>query len=351
MTSEFSRLLLGWYAVNARSLPWRGSLDPYAVWVSEIMLQQTRVDTVEPYYRRWMDRFPTIQALAQADQQEVLQLWEGLGYYSRARNLHQAARLVNERYCGQLPTSRSELESLPGIGRYTAGAIASIAFGADEPVLDGNIRRVITRVFNIQLPARSPEGEERILAALRDNMPPGKASEFNQALMDLGATICLPRDPKCSRCPFIRLCQAHLLGIEAERPVLTSKSAIPHYTVTAAVIRRDDLVLIARRPSKGLLGGMWEFPGGKVEKGEGLQDSLRREIKEELDVQIEVGDELGVFKHAYTHFKVTLHAFYCQLKLGEPRAIEASDLHWVQPAELGDYPMGKLDRQIACLLS
>jgi len=351
MMSEFSRLLLSWYADNARSLPWRGLNDPYAVWVSEIMLQQTRVDTVGPYYHRWMGRFPTVQSLAQADQQEVLQLWEGLGYYSRARNLHQAARLVVERYGGKLPSTRTEPESLPGIGRYTAAAIASIAYGADEPALDGNIRRVIARVFDVQLPARSSEGEARLLELLNENLPVGKVSEFNQALMDLGATICSPRAPQCGRCPVEHLCQAHLLGIEAERPVLVSKPAVPHYTVTAAVIRREGLVLIARRPANGLLGGLWEFPGGKVEQGEALQEGLRREIGEELGAQIEVGNELGVFKHVYTHFKVTLHAFYCQLIQGEPRAIEASELRWVQPAELGDYPMGKIDRQIACLLS
>ncbi len=351
MTSEFSRRLLDWYAVNARSLPWRGSADPYAVWVSEIMLQQTRVETVGPYYQRWMARFPTIQSLAQADQQEVLQLWEGLGYYSRARNLHQAARQVVERHAGKLPAARKELESLPGIGRYTSGAIASIAFGADEPALDGNIRRVMARVFDIRIPARSPEGETHLLALLGEHLPAGRAGEFNQALMDLGATICLPRDPHCQSCPLENLCQAHALGVEEQRPVLDRKAAVPHYTVTAAVIRRDGQVLIARRPQQGLLGGMWEFPGGKVEPGENLQEGLRREILEELDAVVEVGAELGVFKHAYTHFKVTLHAFFCQLAKGEPQPIEASELRWVQPAELRNFPMGKIDRHIASLLS
>ncbi len=351
MTSDFSRLLLAWYAVNARSLPWRETADPYAVWVSEIMLQQTRVETVAPYYQRWMARFPNLQSLAQADQQEVLQLWEGLGYYSRARNLYKAARLVVERFAGKLPATREELESLPGIGRYTSGAIASIAFGADEPALDGNIRRVMARVFDIRVPARSPEGVAQLLALLREHLPVGEAGEFNQALMDLGAMICTPRDPRCQSCPLASLCLAHALGVEEERPVLPRKASAPHYTVTAAVIRREGLVLIARRPQEGLLGGMWEFPGGKVDLGENLQDGLRREIHEELDAAIEVGAELGVFKHAYTHFKVTLHAFYCQLAAGEPQPIEASELRWVQPDELRNFPMGKIDRQIASLLS
>lgn len=344
---DFAEKLLAWYAVHARELPWRGHPDPYAVWVSEIMLQQTRVETVIPYFHRWMERFPTVAALADASEQDVLQAWEGLGYYSRARNLHRAARAVMEQYGGSLPTDRAQLEKLPGIGKYTAGAVASIAFGQDAAALDGNIRRVLARVFNVTLPARSNGGEKRLWELARQTLPPGRAGDYNQALMDLGATICIPQNPLCLICPVSELCQARALGVQNELPVLEAKSVAPHYTVTAAIIHRSGLVLIARRPSNGLLGGMWEFPGGKVEPGEELPDGLSREIREELGAEIAVEDAFGVYQHAYTHFKVTLHAFFCRLVDGEPQPLEASELRWVSTGELSQFPMGKIDRQIA----
>ena len=339
--------LLTWYAQNARRLPWRDLPTPYRVWVSEIMLQQTRVETVIPYFERWMERFPSLPALAAASEQEVLHAWEGLGYYSRARNLHRAARLVVSDYGSELPATPQELEKLPGIGRYTAGAIASIAFGQDAAALDGNIRRVLARVFAMDLPARSPEGERLLWQLARACLPPGRAGDFNQAVMDLGSAICTPRAPACLICPLAGLCQAFAQGRQEQLPVLAEKPPVPHYIVTAAVIWRDGLVLIARRPSNGLLGGLWEFPGGKLENGEALDEGLRREIAEELGVPIQVGEPFGIYQHGYTHFKVTLHAFTCQIEAGEPQALHASELRWIIPAELGDYPMGKIDRQIS----
>jgi len=346
LSAELAEKLLAWYAVNARTLPWRGHPDPYAVWVSEIMLQQTQVDTVSPYFERWMARFPTLEALAAASEQEVLALWEGLGYYSRARNLWRAARQVWEAG-GQMPRTAADLALLPGVGRYTAAAIASMAFGQDEAALDGNIRRVLAWVFNVTLPARSPEGERQLWALAQQHLPPGRAGDYNQALMDLGSQICTPRAPACLVCPLQALCQAAALGLQAERPVMSARPPVPLWTVTAAVIWRADRVLIARRPSRGLLGGLWEFPGGKLEPGETLPEGLRREIAEELAVEIAVGAELGVYRHAYTHFKVVLHAFACTLVTGEPQPQVASELCWALPAELPDFPMGKIDRQIA----
>ncbi len=347
MSETIAQLLLSWYRQNARQLPWRGSPDPYAVWVSEIMLQQTRVETVIPFFQRWMARFPSVTALAEASLDEVLRLWEGLGYYSRARNLHRAAQVVTAQYGGQLPAERAALEKLPGIGRYTAGAIASMAFGQDEAALDGNIRRVLARLFDVSLPARSPAGEARLWELARQVLPAGEAGDFNQALMDLGSSICTPRSPACLVCPLTSLCRARQLGVQEQRPVLQARSAVPHLTVTAAVLRRDSQVLIAQRPPQGLLGGMWEFPGGKLEPGESLPEGLRREIREELAAEIEVGEELGVFEHAYTHFRVTLHAFFCRLSAGEPAALEASQIRWVTVPELAAFPMGKIDRQIS----
>jgi A/G-specific adenine glycosylase len=347
MPTPFSQKLLDWYALNARELPWRGHSDPYAVWISEIMLQQTRVETVIPYFQKWMERFPSVFELAAAPQQEVLNHWEGLGYYARARNLHRAASVIVQDFAGKLPADAQTLQTIPGIGRYTAAAIASIAFGQDEAALDGNIRRVLARVFDVDVPARSTEGERLLWQLAEENLPSGFASEYNQAIMDLGATICTPASPGCDNCPVADLCQAHNLGNQEARPVKKAKSSIPHHTVTAAVLRRNGQVFIAQRPDKGLLGGMWEFPGGKTKPGEKLEDCLKREICEELDVDIKVGNPFGVYEHAYTHFKITLHAFECQLKNGAPVPREHQDIRWVKPQELNDFPMGKIDRQIA----
>jgi A/G-specific adenine glycosylase len=347
MLTEISRRLLEWYGLQARQLPWRGQNDPYATWVSEIMLQQTRVDTVIPYFQRWMQRFPTLEKLAAASEQDVLAAWEGLGYYSRARNLHRAAQQVMSDYLGEIPGQRAALERLPGIGRYTAGAITSIAFGQDEAALDGNIRRVLARLFDMSEPAYSGSGQRRLWELAQEHLPNGQAGDYNQALMDLGASLCTPHAPACLVCPLAELCQADRLGKQEELPVLKARTPIPHYTVTAAVIRRNNQVLIARRPSKGLLGGLWEFPGGKVEPGEALPACLAREIHEELGTDILVGEAFGIYEHAYTHFKVTLHAFICSLNGREPQPLEASELRWVDPTELAQFPMGKIDRAIA----
>jgi len=305
-----------------------------------------------------MERFPSIASLAAASLQEVLAVWEGLGYYSRARSLHRAAQIVAADYAGQLPGDVRNLRKLPGIGRYTAGAIASIAFGLDQPALDGNIRRVLSRLFDVAEDIRSSGGERRLWELAEQYLPPGRAGDYNQALMDIGATLCTPRAPDCLHCPLADHCQARALGVQEQRPVVKPRPAIPHYTVTAAVIacpvaqpsdhqQDGPLYLIAQRPAHGLLGGLWEFPGGKVQEGEDLPACLRREICEELGAEIEVGEPLGVYRHAFTHFRITLHAFRCTLIRNEPRPIEHADIRWVKPEEMERYPMGKIDRQIA----
>jgi len=347
MASKFADSLLSWYRNHAWSLPWRDQQDPYTVWVSEIMLQQTRVETVIPYFERWMKRFPTISSLAQASQGDVLSEWEGLGYYSRARNLHQAAKMVEHVYEGQLPHEVNHLRQLPGIGRYTAGAIASIAFGKDEPVLDGNIRRVLARMFDVREPIRSTAGENQLWQLAEENLPPGVAGDYNQALMELGALVCKPRQPRCEACPVSTICLAYSMGIQEERPVKLPKPPLPHHLVSAAIILKDQKVLIAQRPPEGLLGGMWEFPGGKVEPGEDLVAGLKREICEELGVDIQVGSPFGTYKHAYTHFRVTLHAFLCDLNGDQPDTLFHDQIAWTQVASLQEYPMGKIDRQIS----
>ncbi len=346
---SFVDSLLEWYAKNARELPWRSSQSPYRTWVSEIMLQQTQVDTVIPYFTAWMERFPDVETLAEATEQEVLSHWEGLGYYSRARNLHRAARIVQMEMGGKIPKTATALQKLPGIGPYSAGAIASIAFGEDAAAVDGNIRRVFSRLFNISVPARSNEGEKIIWRLAEDHLPPGKASAYNQALMDLGATICTQNDPVCESCPLSADCLAFKFGVQGERPVKLQRKKIPHHIVTAAVILRGGTTLLAQRHNDRLLGGLWEFPGGTMEEqDEDLSACLRREIAEELGVEISVGLPFGRYKHAYTHFKITLHAFFCDLTSGdEPQPLASQALQWVLIENLGDYPMGKVDRMIA----
>ncbi len=342
---RISRRLLTWYRQNGRSLPWRGHPTPYAVWVSEIMLQQTRVETVIPYFEAWMQRFPSIKALAEASEQEVLSAWEGLGYYSRARNLHKAAQWVTEKYGGVLPREVEALRQLPGIGRYTAGAIASFAFGLDEVTLDGNLRRVLARLFDVDEAIDTAAGEERLWNLAKELLPGGQAGDFNQALMDLGATICLPRRPRCSICPVSELCQARAHGTQEQRPLRTPKKATPHYIQVAGIILRqiDDSphLLLAKRPSKGLLGGMWEFPNARVE-GEPAE-ALEAALETAYRLRVVRGEAQGIFHHAYTHFSVTVHAFACLLV----ESPTDERLKWVKLAEVDAYPMGKIDRSIA----
>ncbi len=345
--SEIAAHLLAWYDQNARQLPWRSDISPYRTWVSEIMLQQTQVETVIPYFERFTRRFPDLASLAQASQAEVLQAWEGLGYYSRARNLHKCAQLLCAQYDCQLTADLDALQKLPGIGRYTAGAIASIAFGIPAPALDANIRRVLSRLLELREPVGSPAGEKILWDAAGHFLSRERPGDHNQALMELGALICKPKAPECPRCPLQSECLAYAHGSQSELPVRKPKPAVPHYTVTAAVIQRGDQVLIAQRPQGGLLGGLWEFPGGKLENTDpDLSACLRREIREELGAEISVGEALGMYKHAYTHFRITLHAFACALLPGQ-NAQESQKVRWVRPDELPGFAMGKVDRLIA----
>jgi A/G-specific adenine glycosylase len=343
--------LLAWYDRHKRDLPWRGETVPYRIWVSEVMLQQTQVTTVIPYYHRFVARFPTVAALAAAPLEEVLKAWEGLGYYARARNLHRAAIEVVETYGGRLPQSYAELRRLPGFGEYTAGAVASIAFGEPVPAIDGNTRRVLARLFAIEVEVSRGAGARRVRelgAALVDPQTPG---DWTQALMELGATVCLPQNPRCLLCPLRELCRARRQGMEQILPVRPAKKELPHYNVTAAVIHHNGQVLIAQRPVEGMLGGLWEFPGGKQKQGESLAECLRREIREELGIVIEVGEPVVTVKHSYTHFKITLYAFYCRLLQGQPQALEVADWRWVAQDELDRYPFPRTDQQIIAALS
>jgi A/G-specific adenine glycosylase len=343
--------LLDWYADHRRDLPWRRTRDPYQIWVAEVMLQQTQVATVIPYYERFLARFPTVEALAAAPLDDVLKLWEGLGYYARARNLHAAARRVVAEFDGRLPDTRDELQSLPGIGRYTAGAILSIAYNQDLPAPDGNVRRVLSRLFAIEADLSRGAGRRRVWHLAAELLPPGRAGAFNQALMDLGATICTPSTPRCDSCPVEELCQAHAQGREEAYPVRRARRPPPHYDVTAGVVWNGaQRFLIAQRPVDGLLGGLWEFPGGKQEPGESLTDCLQRELAEELGIGVSVDAPLVVVQHAYTHFRITLHAFHCRLREGEPRALGCADWRWITLDDVEQFAFSAADHKIIAAL-
>lgn len=360
--SAIARRLAQWHDAQQRDLPWRnappGERNAYAVWVSEIMAQQTRIATVVDYFVRWMERFPTVESLAEAEQQEVLKLWEGLGYYSRARNLHRAARIVMAEFGGVVPDSRAALLTLPGIGDYTAGAILSLAYGQPEPILDGNVKRVLARLWDID---RSIDETEtirelwRLAGAVVQAGAEGEAGAVNEGLMELGALICTPRNPRCLLCPLADLCQAARNESQASRPVRTPRKPTPHYQVAAAVIWEDQpgagRLLIAKRPQNGMLGGLWEFPGGKQEPEDpDLPATLRREIHEELGVEIAVGAAVTTVAHAYTHFSITLHAFHARILSGIPQAIGCDDWQWTTLDALDAFPFPVTDQKIIAVL-
>jgi A/G-specific adenine glycosylase len=348
---RLQRNLLGWYERHRRDLPWRGETDFYRVWISEVMLQQTQVTTVLPYYERFLERFPTLADLAAASLDDVLKAWEGLGYYARARNLHAAARQVMADYAGRLPETYAGLRQLPGFGDYTAGAVASIAFNEPVPAVDGNVKRVLARLFAITHDLSRGATARHLRTIAADLVPPDRPGDFNQALMELGATLCLPRSPRCLLCPLREECEGLAQGIHTTLPIKAPRRERPHYDVTAAVIRRqDDYLLIARRKPEAMLGGLWEFPGGKCDPGESLPDCLRREIREELGLEIEVGRYLTVIQHGYTHFRISLHVFECRCLDGQPQALDCADWRWVKAGNLGDFAFPVTDQKIIALL-
>lgn len=343
---EFQKKLIVWFHKSKRPMDWRETEDPYCIWISEMMLQQTQVNTALKYYQKFIRRFPNIQKLANADLHEVLKAWEGLGYYSRARNLHKAAKVIEKEYEGNIPNNYKDLKLLPGIGDYTASAIQSIAFNEKMAVVDGNVIRILTRVFRITENVDSLQVRKRIRDFAKELLPDKDLRTHNEAIMELGALICTPRKPQCSRCPIDHLCEGKKYNVQNELPIKTPRKPIPHYDVTAGIIWNDSKFLITLRPPKGLLGGLWEFPGGKREAGETLEACLKREIQEELNIRIRIFDHLVTVKHAYTHFRITLVVYQCIYLDGEIRMVDCEDYQWITINEIEKYAFPGADRKV-----
>jgi len=340
--ARITAVLLTWFRARVRDVPWRNERDPYRIWIAEVMAQQTRLGTMGVYYERFLRRFPDVRSLAAAELDEVLKLWEGLGYYARARNLWKAARVVSSGG-GTLPTTAAGLRTLPGIGPYTAGAIASLAFGLPEPAVDGNARRVLARLFDSG--GNSAAELERFARNLL-SAATGSPADVNQALMDLGADVCLPRHPMCVSCPLTDHCLAKGRGTTAERPLREPVRRLPHQVVAVGLVWDHGRLLIARRPEDGLLGGLWEFPGGKVEPGESPEEAVRRELHEEMKIAVEVGALAGRVRHSYSHFRITLYAFHARRTGGEPSPGRATAWRWATPVELDGYAFPAANRKI-----
>ncbi|MFZ5824421.1 MAG: A/G-specific adenine glycosylase [Bacillota bacterium] len=328
--------LLNWYAVNQRDLPWRRSRDPYRVWVSEVMLQQTRVETVIPYYERWFAQFPTLQALAEADQERVLKAWEGLGYYSRARNLHQAVQEVAARYGGEVPDDPKAVEGLKGVGPYTVGAILSIAYNRPVPAVDGNVMRVLSRLFLIEDDIAQPATRKSMEELARALIPPGQASSFNQALMELGALVCTPTNPKCSTCPVRAHCQAFTEGATGRLPVKAKAKAPRPVDIAAAALWHEGRLMIVRRPADGLLGGLWELPGGERPADLPWERAIHHLLGECYGLEVEVEAHLASVKHVFSHLVWDLRVYTAHLAPGCAPA-EGEAIRWVRPEEISQY--------------
>jgi len=346
-----AELLLSWYEESRRLLPWRNTSDPYAIWISEIMLQQTQVDAVIPYYLRFLERFPTIQDLARAPLEAVLKVWENMGYYSRARHLHAAAQIVVAFHGGRLPEDANALKALPGIGPYTSGAILSIAFGKPVPAVDGNVKRVLSRLFAVDRPLNAGS-TLRLISALAEKLVPAeKPGLFNAALMELGALLCRPGIPRCSACPLISVCLAYADNCQHFLPVTGKRAKRPHREAAAAILRDSlDRLLIVQRPAAGFLGGLWTFPGGMLNPGESVSEGLKNRCREEFNISISVQEPLMTLQQGYTHFQLTLHVFSGTILESDSESPVKSNRLWTSAAEIRSFPFSRAESKILDVL-
>lgn len=349
--SQFRHNLLGWFKVHRRQLPWRETDNPYHIWISEVMLQQTQAKKVVEYYQNFVDRFPTLQHLANAELDDVLKQWEGLGYYARARNLRKAAKVLVEQMNGKVPKEYSEFRALPGVGDYTAAAVQSIAFNRPYAVVDGNVKRVVARLFLIESPANQSSSAKIFQTradSLLDHDQPGR---FNQAMMELGSKICRPKSPLCVVCPVGDFCDAFRTARQDAFPVRVKSKPTPEYRIAVGVIYKEDCVLITRRKVEGLLGGLWEFPGGKLKPDETAEAACVREIREEVNLSVEKVNFLTRVNHAYSHFKIVVDVFRCHYRAGEVILNGPVDYRWIRLEEIDRYPFPRANHKFIPLLT
>lgn len=329
-TEQVSTALLHWYDDAGRDLPWRQTRDPYHIWLSEIMLQQTTVAAVIDYYRRFLANFPSIEYLAAAPQEAVIDLWAGLGYYARARNLHTTAQRIVEDHGGQFPAQLDTLLTLPGIGRSTAGAILALAFEQRAPILDGNVRRILCRLFAWQEAPRSSKAEKQLWLWADLLTPSRKVHNYTQAIMDLGATVCTPRSPHCDSCPLCCFCLAYRQGLQDQLPLKQTRAKVPTRHEVALLLCHENRYMVRRRPSNGLLGGLWEFPTATIAKGLTPQhqaEILRVDLADAADLK-----PLGTINHLYSHFRLELHLF--RATLSETLRIAEQTGTWIPKQDL-----------------
>jgi len=349
--------LLEWFAKNQRALPWREKYGPYEVWVSEIMLQQTQVETALPYFKRWMKSFPTIASLAKADEKKVLKVWEGLGYYSRARNLHETAKLVIKEHGGQFPSDFETIRALKGIGPYTAGAIASIAFNQNRPIVDGNVLRVLSRVYAISKPIDVPKNTAIFWALQEKLIPEGQARFFNQALMELGALVCSKNNPSCAICPIQKFCKAYQNDEVEKYPVRDKRKKIVKIVASALVLNKNGKYLIHKRPLGKIMGGLWEFPEWKLASDKKLSSAKIKSLASE-NLENEFGSSfgelksIGRIKRNYTHHLETLHVFQVTANGLKPSGDRKNwESAWVTKNEFRRYPFSSAHAKIAQLIT
>jgi A/G-specific adenine glycosylase len=347
---RMTRDLLDWYAEAQRDLPWRHTRDAYRIWVSEVMLQQTQVRTVIPYYERFLARFPDVTSLAKAPLDDVLKLWEGLGYYARARNLHAAARELVANHKARVPHDPDRFGALPGVGAYIRAAVTSIAFARPLAVVDGNVKRVLARAFGVEEAVDRPLGARAIQVLADQLLDRNEPGNFNQALMELGALVCRPANPDCLQCPWSHACVARAEGSPENYPRKAPRRAVPTAHIAIGVVARRGRVLITRRAESAMLGGLWEFPGGKIRAGESAADACRREIREETGLDVDVVERVTRVRHAYTHLKVEIDVFRCVHKQGRVRLRGPVDHRWILLEETAQYAFPKANHKFLSVL-
>lgn len=346
-----SDALLAWFAENRRDLPWRRTYDPYHVWISEIMLQQTQMDRGVEYFNRWMGLFPDIRVLAAADELTVFKAWEGLGYYSRVRNIRKAAGILVAEHGGRVPDDYDTLRALPGIGPYTAAAIMSIAFDRPCPVIDANVARVFARLRDIDRPMKEREVQRDLHDQLAEMLAGVSPRDFNQALMELGALVCTPKNPDCPGCPLQPYCRSLRAGTVADRPVGKGKAEQIGIVMACAIVEHGGRIFIQQRQDDDIWGGLWEFPGGRLKDGEMPEEAAVRELFEETELRAVNPQPFKAVVHHYTRYRVTLHSFRCALAdEPAPRLHAAKQFRWVAPEEIDRYPFPAGHRQLVAMM-